>query len=707
MKRVFTFVSAFLLLSPIATHAQVRKAFHISRSAEPPKIDGDIHDEVWNDDPLVLADWISYNPLYGTVSPHRTDVWITYDDRNLYFAFHCFDNEPEKIRTTISRRDNIFSDDWVGLSLDSNGTGQTAYHLMVNPSGIQMDALNTGKNEDSAPDFVWQSAGRVDDQGYVVEIRLPLQSIRFRGGADVRMGVLFFRHSSRMGVSWSWPAMAPGQWVFETHAALGFSDLRQPRVLEIIPSVTASANQTRELPQPWPGVPARGDLGASVKYGITSTVTLDATVNPDFSQVESDAFQVEVNQRFPVFFAEKRPFFMEGLGLFNLAGTSGDGSMRTAVHTRRIVDPNTGVKLTGTAGRQTFALLSALDASPAGDADKLFSIGRVMRNYGNGQYIGALVADTEFGREHNRVAAADLSLRHSAHLSWSASLLRSDTRTAEGDTLQGNGGQAKYEYSTQRVLLMGQAEHYDSGFRMDTAFINRVGFSRGWQYEEVNFYPTAQYGWIKRIAPFLWNALGEDRLQGGNEAIVMPGVRFNFVRQGNLRLDMSRGHETFAGRRFSTGRAHADGRAQITRWLNVGGTLERADAVFYDPVDPFGGVQFTRNLNLDWQPNARLAHNLSYDFVRFERSTGEKVFTVHIVNLRNTYQFTPRFFIRAIAQFDSAKRRVLGDFLASYELMPGTVAHAGYGSILERVNSRRYTPTARALFFKVSYLARL
>jgi hypothetical protein len=122
--------------------------------------------------------------------------------------------------------------------------------------------------------------------------------------------------------------------------------------------------------------------------------------------------------------------------------------------------------------------------------------------------------------------------------------------------------------------------------------------------------------------------VGEDRLQGGDEAVSMPGVRFNFVRQGDLRLDMSRGHETFAGRQFGTGRVHADGRAQITRWLNVAGTLERADAVFYDPTNPFPGIQFTRNLNLEWQPNARLAHNLSYNFVRFERADGEKVFAV-------------------------------------------------------------------------------
>jgi hypothetical protein len=148
----------------------------------------------------------------GEPARQRTSVWIAYDDEALYFAFRCFDEEPSKIRTTITRRDNAWNDDWIGVSLDSTHAGQVAYHMFVNPSGIQIDALSTGNNEDSAADWVWQSAGRVDTQGYVVEMRVPLQSIRFRGGADVRMGVLFFRHSSRMGVAWSWPAIAPGQW---------------------------------------------------------------------------------------------------------------------------------------------------------------------------------------------------------------------------------------------------------------------------------------------------------------------------------------------------------------------------------------------------------------------------------------------------------------------------------------------------------------
>jgi hypothetical protein len=700
-----------LVISQFAASANAqavtRPELHAVRATTSPKVDGVLDDAAWAHEPFPLEPWVSYNPLRGEPEKQRTSVWIAYDDDAIYFAFRCFDEDPSKIRTTITRRDNSWNDDWIAVSLDSTRAGQVAYHMFVNPSGIQMDALNTGTNEDTAPDWVWQSAGRVDDQGYVVEMRVPLQSIRFRGGQDVRMGVLFFRHSSRMGVSWSWPSIAPGQWVFESHAPLVFDELHQPRVLEVIPSATVSSNQTREAAQPWGAASSHGDLGASVKYGLTSTIALDATINPDFSQVESDAFQVEVNQRFPVFFDEKRPFFMEGLGLFNLAGAGGDASMRTAVHTRHIVDPSAGVKLTGTAGRETFAILSASDTSLPGDTNKQFTVGRALRNYGNGQYVGALVTDTEAGVEHNRVAAADLSFRYGSSFLWNAAVLHSDSQGADGDSRQGNGGHARFTYNTRRLTLISHVEHFDRGFQMDTAFLNRVGVTRTWDYAELQFYPTGQFAWIKRVAPMVWGTASDDRTQGGTESQLMPGIRFNFVRQGSLRLDVDRGHETFAGRRFRTGRLHADGRAQITRWLNVSGRLEQSPAIYYDPVDPFGGTQTNRSLGIDWQPNAKLAHNLSYDFVDFDRATGEKVYSLHVVNLRNTYQFNSRFFLRGIAQFDSSKRRVLGDFLASYELMPGTVAHAGYGSVLESLDRRPYAATARAFFFKVSYLARL
>ena len=681
------------------------------RIGTPPKIDGILDDEAWTGEPLPLDTWMSYNPMRGEAAAEKTYVWIGYDAEAVYFAFRCLDSEPGKIRTNITRRDNAFGDDWVGVSLDSSRAGQLAYHLFVNPSGIQMDALQSGSGgEDFAPDWVWQSAGHVGADGWSAEIRVPLENIRFRSGADVRMGVLFWRRLSRSGVSASWPAMAPSKWVFESNAVVSFDELQSRRLFEMIPSATFSGNQIRSDRSRWNDTRARGDVGVSVKYGLSSAVTLDATVNPDFSQVESDAFEVEVNQRFPVFFSEKRPFFMEGMGLFNIAGTGGDSTMRTAVHTRKIIDPSAGLKLTGAQGRHTFGVLSSADAAPPGERQRAFTVGREVMNFGRGRYAGLLVSDTEYGNDHNRVVGGDVAFKQGEHFQGNASYLFSSSRTLEGQSSQGRGTQASYDYSTQRFTIAGQAEHYDSGFRMDTAFINRVGVTRGWQYQALNFYPShPAYKWIKRINPFVWVSGAEDRNQMGTEVFYLPAVRFNFTRSGYLRVDYGTGHETYAGQKFVIGRVMIDGGAQFTRWLNIGGGTQAGPAIFYDPEAPYQGDRRSANLRIGLQPNARFNSNTSYSFVTFtSRVTGLNVYRVHVLNLRNTYQFTPRFFIRAVAQFDSSKKRVLGDFLASYELSPGTVVHAGYGSLfgrgLEDVELDSYTATARALFFKASYL---
>lgn len=715
--RAATFAAIGLIHLVMPTHllaqGQDKAELRPVRIATPPKIDGILDDEAWTGDPLPLDKWMSYNPMRGEAAAEQTLVWIGYDADALYIAFRCLDSEPARIRTNITRRDNAFGDDWVGLSLDSSRAGQLAYHLFVNPSGIQMDALQSGSGgEDFAPDWVWQSAGHVGADGWSAELRVPLENIRFRSGSDVRMGVLFWRRLSRTGVSTSWPEMAPSKWVFESNAVVAFDELHSRRLFEMIPSATFSGNQVRFDRSRWDPTRARGDFGVSVKYGLSSAVTLDATVNPDFSQVESDAFEVEVNQRFPIFFSEKRPFFMEGLGLFNIAGTGGDSTMRTAVHTRKIIDPSAGLKLTGAQGRHTFGVLSSADASPEGTRQRAFTVVREVLNFGRGRYAGLLVSDTEFGRDHNRVVGGDVAFKQGEHFQGNASFLSSTSRTLDGESSRGQGAQASYDYSTRRFTIAGQTEHYDAGFRMDTAFIHRVGLTRGWQYQALNFYPSHPgYRWIKRINPFVWVSGAEDRNQRGTEIFYLPAMRFNFTRSGYLRVDYGTGHETFAGRKFLIGRSMIDGGVQIMRWLNIGGGTQAGPAIFYDTEAPYQGDRRSTNLRIGLQPNARVNSNTSYSFVTFKsRITGLNVYRVHVLNLRNTYQFSPRFFVRAVAQFDSSRKRVLSDVLASYELSPGTVVHAGYGSLfgraLDDVELDRYTATARALFFKASYLLR-
>ena len=690
----------------------------MSRVVQPPKIDGDLHDEAWSGSPIETSDWLSYNPLYGTKMPQRTEVRITYDDRYLYFAFHCIDSEPDKIRSTISRRDNAFNDDWVGLSLDSTGTGQTSYHLFVNPNGIQMDALNTpASGERFEADLVWDSAGMRTPDGYDVEIRLPLLSIRFQGGENVSMGILFWRKVSRTGISAAWPDIPPGQWVFNRHAHVVFPNIKPPRLMEVLPSVTQSLNQVRSTTNSWNKATGKADTGVSVKYGITSSVTLDATINPDFSQVESDAFQVQVNQRFPTFFSEKRPFFMEGMGLFNIAGTGGDGNMATAFHTRRILNPDWGSKVTGTAGKLTFGLLDASDASPTdignrgaaiAGKDKLFNVGRVTYGLGQSNYFGGIVVDTEHAGRSNRVAGGDFSIRFKKKQQLSATFLESRTAIPASTVTRGSAAQVTYNFSDRKYAVSTQIEHYAKDFQMDTAFYNRSGFTSGWGYGEWNFYPKdTSKALLKRLTLFTWNKYGRDQIQNGNERFSLVAARVSFTRQGFLRIDHGWGREPWLGRRFDNERTLINGNVQLFRWLSLNGNFNKRMATFYDPVNPFQGKSLDTGLGFNLQPSPHISQSVNYSRVRFDRaSTAERVYTVNIINTRTTYQFNKHFLVRALEQFDSSRRRLLTDVLASYEFVPGTVFHAGYGSLFEKDTPDGYRTTSRSLFFKASYLYR-
>jgi hypothetical protein len=702
------------------------------RAAAAPVIDGTLDDAAWQTPELSTGTWGSYNPLHGATIPQQTHVWIAYDDRFLYVAFRCDDPEPSRIKTSITRRDNIFSDDWVGLSLDALGTGQVAYHMMVNPSGVQMDMLQTNSGgEDLSPDWVWDSAGRVGSTGYTVEIRLPLQSIRFKGGDVARMGVLFWRRVSRTGYSVSWPQLKPNEWVFQHHAPLTFDHLRGRSTREAIPSVTYAGAVERATPSAWAAYDGNASLGLSGKYGLTSTITVDATVNPDFSQVESDAFQVEVNQRFPIFFSEKRPFFMEGAGLFNLAGVGeGDGNMISAVHTRRIVDPIVGGKVTGSMGRTTFGVLTAVDQAAgrdleAGDPldghDKVFSVARAQMTLPSpGSFVGALVSATAQGPASNTVAGADFSLRkRGSSLQMTGMALFSSATAGDGSHMQGLATLWTGGMSTRRYDLSGQIEHYDRDFQMDSAFYNRTGFTSGWGFAGYSFYPstTGRFKFVKRLVPFAFWQGGQDRVQRGSDLLAVQGVRMSLARQGFFRVDYLGGHEPWVGQRYDRGRWRAFGNAQFFRWLRGGANINSGSATYYDEVEPFQGRSTSLSAFATVQPNSRLSQQIEWQHVDFDRAdTRADVYDLVIVNSRTTYQFSRRLYARLIAQYDTSSHRLLLDALGSYELRPGTVFFAGYGALRER---RSYVDGAwqddalsplresrRGLFFKASYLYR-
>ena len=553
---------------------------------------------------------------------YRTEVRITYDDRNIYFAFHCFDNEPAKIRTNVSRRDSAFNDDWIALSLDSAGTGQAAYHLFSNPSGSQMDAINTSASgEQFDADVVWYSVAKTTSDGYVVEIQVPLQTLRFKGGDQVRMGLVFFRKVSRIGVSYAWPEMLPGQWVFDRPSHIVFNNLKPRRLVELLPSVTYGVSQEREASSSnWGDADNDAHFGASGKFGITSGVTLDATVNPDFSQVESDAFQIQVNQRFPIFFSEKRPFFMEGMGLFNIARGN---NMRTAVHTRRIVDPIFGTKLTGTVGKTTFGVLNALDDHPGDVGDRGDDVRRSQQGL-HDRPRDLRVAPLRLHRRrssrrpshkgrNNFATGADLSCGRRRRSRWPAMFLTTRTqRRLERDT-SGNAAQLTYEFETRRFQTIVQAEHYDRDFQMDTAFYFRTGFTGAWTYNQVNFYPRGGKNfWLQRDQPVrVCEDRPRPRFRTATRVSSTPASASISRARATSNIATSRGKEAWRGREFDVGSdIFMFASMQAVRWLNVFGGGGIGPGIYYDEVDPFQGRSLFSFFGFTFQPNQHITQSV-------------------------------------------------------------------------------------------------
>jgi len=373
----------------------------VPRLDAPPVIDGKLDDAVWKQ-ARVLKDFYQTEPGDHIAPSQPTEAFIGYDAKFIYIAFHAYD-EPSKIRANVAKRDAIFDDDYVGFFLDTFNDQRRAFEMDFNPLGIQADAIYTENNgEDFSFDLVMESKGMITADGYTVEVAIPFKSLRYEAGKGKLWGAHFFRRIKRFNNefnSWMPISRDVSGLLNQAGKLTGLEGISTERTLEIIPSFTVSETGRRVrtfLQMPFPSLaaepqlgpgrmlnkPVEFDFGVTSKFGLTPTVTLDFAYNPDFAQVEADQTVVTANQRFPIFFEEKRPFFLEGKEIFDTASQ--------VVHTRAIVDPDYAVKLTGKRGRNTFGLILASDNGPGNfneeeREDKAIEVLRLRRPRGAGE----------------------------------------------------------------------------------------------------------------------------------------------------------------------------------------------------------------------------------------------------------------------------------------------------------------------------------
>ena len=408
----------------------------IPRFEHPPAIDGKLDDEVWKT-AAVFKDFYQINPGDNIAPSKPTEVMIGYDAKTLYLAFHCYD-EPDKVRATVAKRDNVFDEDNVRVYLDTFNDQRRAYILGWNPLGVQQDGIMTeGQGQDFSVDIVMESKGMIAADGWTLEVAIPFKSLRYEAGKGKQWGILIQRNIDRFNDefdSWTPVSRDISSGLAQEGHITGLEGISTEHTLEVIPSITVSESGKRvtaltpadlaaDPSRPDPGrmlnEPLKFDLGVTAKYSLTPTVTLDLAVNPDFAQVEADQTVVTANQRFPIFFEEKRPFFLEGIDIFQ--------TPIQAVHTRSIVDPDVAVKLSGKRGKNTFGILLASDNAPGNfsqeerqqdpvslagiarfiDKNAYVGILRLKRDVGKQSYIGLLMTSYNFIEKHNQLGGVD------------------------------------------------------------------------------------------------------------------------------------------------------------------------------------------------------------------------------------------------------------------------------------------------------------
>jgi hypothetical protein len=709
-----------------------------------------------------VTGFIQRNPHDGQPVSQPTEAYLGYDDKNLYAVFICFD-EPGKVRARMSRREDIFSDDNVEIILDTFHDKRRAYAFQTNPLGVQWDAIwteeahedSTGNivNFDTSFDTVWDSRGKVTPEGYVVWMAIPFKSLRFSPQQEQTWGLILYRGILRENEDAFWPEISrrvEGR-LDQAATANGLEGISPGRNMQFIPyGVVRSfhALDTRDPLTPrFDNSTAEFRGGLDAKFILHDNLVLDVTANPDFSQIESDEPQITVNQRFQVYFPEKRPFFIENSDYFK--------TPLDLVFTRNIGDPQFGARLTGRAGPYSMGFLASDDRGPgdsvptdsplAGDRAS-FAIARVNRDIFKQSTIGLIYTDWEWpgAKEFNRVGGIDSRLKFNPNWTGSFQLVESSTQNSDGSYQAGPASKADVSYTSTHIDYEGIYSDVSPGFTTATGFVNRADIrdvKNNWDYR---FRPKngPLLSWGPNI--FTGNVWAHDGTR--LDTYYSPGLYMAFKGQSYLVVDpyvefreRLRPSDYPALAQNQDYHEHQSNLSFGTSYfpkVTVQGYYQWGDGVNFVPPQnqpPALGNEDVGNLLVSFLPVHRLKIDNTYLYERLrDRTTGASVFDNHILRSKWNWQFNPQLSLRLILQYTATlsnpaltslqtTKQFNADFLITYLVHPGTAIYIGYNSDLQNydpslavdpttLNIQRtrngYINDSRQFFVKVSYLFR-
>jgi hypothetical protein len=733
-------------------------------------IDGVLDEDVWRQAAL-LTGFSQYRPVDSRPAEDSTQVLVFYAPDAIYFGIRAFEKHGTVVRATLADRDNIGADDNIQILLDTFNDRRRALLFAVNPLGAQQDGVrsegiagaagggNAGGRFDGVvdlnPDYVYESRGRVTLSGFEVEVRIPFKSLRYQSGAIQDWGIQIVRVTQHTAYEDTWTPVvrASASFLIQSGTLKGLTEMRRGLVMDVSPEFTSRVD----------GAPAASayrygtvdpQLGANVRWGVTQNLSLTGTVNPDFSQVEADVGQVTVNERFAVFFPEKRPFFLEGLEQFD--------TPNALIYTRRISAPVGGAKLTGKLGGTGVAYIGAIDdnnLSATGD-HPIVNLLRLRRDLGTSSTVGLAYTDRIDGNASNRVLGVDARVIWLKRWFTSVQVAGSWTHDTVGSgTRTGTLWDATlYDYTGRSYGNHGEFVGFSRDFSAQSGFVNRVNVVEGRIFNRFTRYgkPGAL---LENATTFIliqptWRYDDFLKLHSTLEGSLTQQLQLNVRGGWFVSALWSNSHQRFDPPEYAGYQVDAGGTpvpfavphglynlwggiaavSSPNRTLKMDLSLGRVSGPIFAEASEGRALNFF--LALAFKPTSSLRFEGQWPHQVITRAADGSWFsTANIPRLKVEYQLTRDIFFRYVGQYFAQVRDTLrdprtgdqlivngtpqgrstntefrNDFLFSYRPTPGTVLFFGYGSSLSEPDPfsfRRLSRTGDGFFLKASYLFRM
>lgn len=722
----------------------VRDPLVIHRAAGAITVDGDLSDPGWQGVEAIDT-WYETNPG-NNVPPKVGNVgYLAYDDQFLYAAFEFADPEPQRIQAPLGDRDGISgnTDDYGGIIVDSNNDARTAVLFLANPRGIQYDAITSdAADEDASPDFFWESAGRITESGWVLEMRVPFSSLRYADSNPEQWGIMLYRNWPREFRYQMFTTRLPRDsncFICNVQPLVGLEDL--PAGSHWVAAPYVHANQLSQpeagLGTPLESADPQAELGADVKWIPNPNTVLDATLNPDFSQIEADVAQIAANERFALFFPEKRPFFLEGIDLFS--------TPIQALYTRTFTAPRWGARATGEIGDTVYTVIAGEDRGGGSvilpgpnssqlafqDFESLVGVARVRHDFGRSfasfLYSGREIDDGDGGGS-NRVFGPDFRWQPNEQDEVTGQLLYSFSDTPQRPDLASEWDGRRLEGHAARLSWYRQTDTWDyytrlqdvhEEFRADNGFVPQVGYRYGQAEVGYTFWPEDRPVSELRLSNTVEYVGGRDG--GILTRGVTPRLEMNALKNSFIEVELA--FEDVLG----IDEIHERVQVRPSVELSPGQIWSRIllSATLGDEVD-FVNDRLGDGVTLGLTNIFRLTDHLQIDLLTdrrwldVETATGlsGRLFTADVARLKAVYTFNARSWVRLIGQWieterelalytvdvDSEDSELAGSVVFAYKLNWQTVLYAGYGdNRLLDPRTGDIEPADRQLFLKISY----